>query len=105
MNNPIKFEREFKLKNIGNPRHLPRGKAISGEYGDVDDNFWRSVFNGGEAAAKQMKEDRERETREWKEKIVVDTLSVEVGGFVCRDKTIPADKNKDILHGTPKKNW
>ena len=63
MNKPIKFEREFDVKKVGNSQKLPRGKSIAGGYGDTDRDYWRSIFNGGEAADFKMKLEEERQSR------------------------------------------
>jgi hypothetical protein len=105
MNKAPVYEREFELSKVGDRQKLPRGRQIGGNFGDVDESFWRSVFIGGEAAAQQMKEDEEREKDEWTKKVVVDSLSVQIGGFVSRDKTIMADRTKDILRDDPRRKW
>jgi len=105
MNNAPEYEREFELSKIGDRSKLPRGRQIGGNFGDIDESFWRSVFIGGEAAAQQMKEDAQREKDEWTKKVVVDSLSVQIGGFVSRDKTITVDRTKDILRDEPQRKW
>lgn len=105
INKPIKFSREINTRNIGDSEKLPRGKSVAGEYGDVDKEYWKSIFNGGETIALQMQNDAVEEKKKWHEKVVVDSLSVKVGGFKVREKTIPVDRTKDILRDEPQKNW
>ena len=105
MNNPIKFQRNIDVRKIGDNKKLPRGKSTGGGYGDVDKEYWRSIFNGGEAAVAKQKQEAAEEREKWREKVIVDSPSVKVSGFKIRDKSIPADRTKDILRDTPRRQW
>ena len=97
------FTREFDLKLVGDRKSLPRGHMVDGNAGDKDPQAFRSVHLGGEGQAKLIAEAEEAEKKAWRDKVVVDTLSVQVGGFVTRDKTLQFQRTDDILHDEPKR--
>lgn len=99
--NPPKYAHEFLLSKVGDKQTLPRGLQVGGGAGDKDAAFFGSVFCGGEKAAKMMKEAEEREKKEWLDKVVVDSLSFKIGGFLVKDKASQIDRYTDILKDPP----
>lgn len=98
---PVTFERPFELKLVGDRTKLPRGLLTGGT--EPDPAAFRSVHLGGENQARIIQEAADQEKREWAAKVVVDTLSVQVGGFKVRDKPIQMNRTQDILHDEPKR--
>jgi len=95
------YKHDFELKKVGNRTELPRGAILVGGQADKDPNASRSVHIGGEDRAKLIEEDEERAKKEWMDKVVVDSLSFQMDGFVTRDKTLQFQRTSDILHGEP----
>jgi len=93
---PPEFERPFELKLVGDRTTLPRGAQTGGF--EMDPNAFRSVHLGGVNQAKIVAEAAEKEKKDWASKVVVDTLTVQVGGFKVRDKPLQMDRTSDILH-------
>jgi hypothetical protein len=98
---PPAFERPFELKLVGDRTKLPRGKLTGGT--EPDPQAFRSVHLGGENQARIVAEAAEQEKKAWQDKVVVDTLTVQVGGFKIRDKPLQVDRTSDILKGEPKR--
>ena len=61
----------------------------------------RSIHLGGEGQAKIIEDALEKEKEDWKKKVVVDSLSIKIGGFKERDKVLQFQRTKDILDGEP----
>jgi hypothetical protein len=95
------YKKEFDLKDVGSRTVLPRGAILVGGQGDKDPKGFQSVHIGGEGRAKLVEEDEERAKKEWMDKVVVDSLSFQMDGFVTRDKTLQFQRTNDILHGEP----
>eukprot|EP00605_Chrysophyceae_sp_TOSAG23-4_P000396 GSChrysophyteH1.ASY1.ANO1.452.1 assembled CDS len=95
------YEEEFQMKLIGDRKKLPRGKCTQGYANDKDPNASRSVHLGGPDQAKVVAEAEEAEKKAWADKVVVDSLSFVVDGFVTRDKTLQFQRTQDILHDEP----
>ncbi len=96
---PIEFERPFDLRLVGDRSKLPRGNVTAGK--NQDPAAMRSIHLGGEGQAKIIEEALEKEKDEWKKKVVVDSLSIKIGGFKERDKVLQFQRTKDILDGEP----
>lgn len=98
---PVTFERPFELKLVGDRSKLPRGKLTGGT--EPDPQAFRSVHLGGENQARIIAEAAAQEKKEWRDKIVVDNLTVQVGGFKIRDKPLQVNRTTDILKDEPKR--
>jgi hypothetical protein len=98
---PVTFERPFQLKLVGDQHKLPRGKLTGGL--EPDPAAFKSVHLGGEQRARIIQEALEQEKKDWEAKVVVDHLSIKVGGFKVRDKAIQMDRTSDILHDAPQR--
>lgn len=96
---PVTFERPFELKLVGDRTKLPRGSLTGGT--EPDPAAFRSVHLGGENQAKIIQEAAEQERKEWASKVVVDNLTVKVGGFKIRDKPLQLNRTQDILKDEP----
>ena len=96
---PIEFERPFDLRLVGDRAKLPRGKVTAGD--KQDPAAMRSIHLGGEGQAKIIEDALEKEKEDWKKKVVVDSLSIKIGGFKERDKVLQFQRTKDILDGEP----
>lgn len=98
---PVTFERPFELKLVGDRSQLPRGNLTGGW--EPDPQAFRSVHLGGDDQARIIAEAAAKEKKEWQKKVVVDTLTVQVGGFRVRDRPLQMDRTADILKGEPKR--
>ena len=96
---PPTFERPFELKLVGDRIKLPRGAQTGGM--EPDPNAFRSVHLGGENQARIVAEALEQEKKDWASKVIVDSLTVQVGGFKIRDKPLQVNRTADILHDEP----
>ena len=98
---PVTFEREFELKLVGNREKLPRGGLTGGT--EIDPHAFRSVHLGGDNQARIIAEAAEKEKKDWNDKVIVDNLTIKVGGFKIRDKPLQVNRTQDILHDEPKR--
>jgi hypothetical protein len=96
------FNHQFELQLVGNRSKLPRGLMLP-QSNERDPAAFRSVHLGGEGQARIIAEAAAKEIADWKSKVVVDTNTFIVDGFLQRDKPSQTQRTDDILHTEPKR--